>query len=478
MPLKKLPDYINDPIEESNGGNGYRVVVPLPVKTVEPALPDNFWTISLKGAAGDERHKAAFQLSRRYLECGLTLEEVTFILCEFGKRCSPPMRQSEIRNIVLSVPSGKPQMFVETVPWPEAVRVDEVLNDLSFFVRRFVVVPEHAATAIALWIIHAWCLDAFNISPLLRIKSPTKSCGKSTLLNLVAELLPKNASSSNYTPAVMFRLVDAYGVSVAIDEVDINFGNNPEIVGLVNSGYMRKGAVAYRCSGDANEPRAFNSWSAKVLAGIGKLFDTTESRSIQILMRKKKESERVQRIRESHSKDFETLKQKCRRIAFDHVDNLRDCEPEMPPELGDRQADNWRPLLSIADLAGGQWPVWGRQAAVVLSSVGKDDEISMREILLSDLKEYFDRTIKFNADRGNPIQSLPTAWILDGLNAKTESPWPEYHNGGPMTPRQLAGFVRPFGIESKDIWWDDGAGKHSLKGYTVEDFRDVFDRYL
>jgi len=276
----------------------------------------------------------------------------------------------------------------------------------------------------------------------------------------------------------MFRLVDIYKVSLCIDEVDSNFRRNEELVSLVNSGYRREGAVAYRCSGDSNEPTAYNSWSGKALAGIGRLPETTESRAIQILMRKKKRDEKVEKIRKHHSKDFEILKQKCRKITFDNVNCLRDYEPEIPQELDDRQTDNWEPLLAIADLAGGDWPTWGRQAAVALSCQGKEDEISRREVLLADLRECFNATIKANTEKGINITSLPTAWILNYLKAKEESPWGAYLNGSSITPRQLAGILKSFGIRSKDIRWRDVNGERVLKGYEFSDFQDAFERYL
>ena len=41
--------------------------------------------------------------------------------------------------------------------------------------------------------------------------------------------------------------------------------------------------------------------------------------------------------------------------------------PSVPDELNDRPADNWDPLLAIADLAGGDWPARARKAAIELS---------------------------------------------------------------------------------------------------------------
>ena len=442
-----------------------------PVNNVPPAPlgGGNTWTNYMQGAVGEERHNVAVGLSKRYLDLGLTSEEVEFILTDFARRCSPPMEPHEIRQIISNTSPSKAQPFPDTVPWPDAVRVDEVLNKIVSSLRRFTILSQDAAIATTLWTAHVWFLDAFQISPLLRIKSPTKGCGKTTLLNLVGQLLPRNAFSSNFTTPVMFRLVDKYKVSLCIDEVDSNFGRNDELISLVNSGHRRDGAKAYRCSGDSNDPTAYNSWSGKALAGIGKLPETTESRSIQILMRKKKKNEKIEKLRPKHYRDFEVVRQKCRKIAFDNVNRLRDYEPEIPQELGDRPSDNWEPLLAIADLAGGNWPAWGRQAAIALSCQGKEDEISLKEKLLADLREIFNKKFQERADT-----CLPTSHIIQFLEEKKESGWAEYNYGKPITDRQLSNFLRPFNIGSKDLRW----GQVILKGYVFAHFQDAFERYL
>ena len=55
-----------------------------------------------------------------------------------------------------------------------------------------------------------------------------------------------------------------------------------------------------------------------------------------------------------------------------------------------------------------------------------------------------------------------------------ERPWPEWRNGRPITQRQLARLLEPFGIKPKTIWIDD----RSAKGYDIKWFEDVFARYL
>ena len=44
--------------------------------------------------------------------------------------------------------------------------------------------------------------------------------------------------------------------------------------------------------------------------------------------------------------------------------------PEMPPEIQDRDADVWEPLIAVADAIGGEWPKRARVAAVTLVTLG------------------------------------------------------------------------------------------------------------
>ena len=142
-----------------------------PVNNVPPTLPirGNTWTNYLQGAEGVERHKVAVELSKRYLDCDLTSEEVEFFLTDYARRCSPQMEPHEIHQIISNIPRNEAPQFLDTVPWPDALRVDDVLNEIVSFLQRFSIISKDAAIAIALWIVHVWCLDAFQISPLLRI---------------------------------------------------------------------------------------------------------------------------------------------------------------------------------------------------------------------------------------------------------------------------------------------------------------------
>ena len=67
---------------------------------------------------------------------------------------------------------------------------------------------------------------------------------------------------------------------------------------------------------------------------------------------------------------------------------LAAADPEVPTALHDRQADNWRPLLAIADLAGGDWPARARAAARADAPDADADDAAGIE-LLADIERIF-----------------------------------------------------------------------------------------
>ncbi len=88
----------------------------------------------------------------------------------------------------------------------------------------------------------------------------------------------------------------------------------------------------------------------------------------------------------------------------------------MPAELHDRAADNWRPLLAIADAVGGGWPERARWAAVALTRASGEETEAPGITLLADLRELC------TAEKGGV---LFTAEILTALVNREDRPWAE-----------------------------------------------------
>jgi putative DNA primase/helicase len=368
--------------------------------------------------------------------------------------------------IRLSKKQGKELKFKDPVAWNQAVNGVELVQQISDTISRHIVLPQHSETAIPLWILHAWTLDAFYLSPILRITSPTKGCGKSNLLILVGNMLPRHFLSSNLTVATIFRLVDKHKISLAIDEADQSFRNNEEMVSLINTGYLRQTSNLPRCVGDKHEVHTFSTWGPKVIAGIGRLTETTESRCLAINLNKKTKRESVQRVPNHQLNEIlNPLKRKCLRWANDNMDKLKESNPLLPDELADRPADNWFPLLAIADLIGGNFPDLARKAAIQLSHSGDTDEEAAGVLLLEDIWDHFQEA---SSDR------LTSKEIVERLVEMEERPWPEWRQGREITPTGVARLLKPFAVRPKQF--KDDSGKKQ-RGYSKEQFLDPVIRY-
>ena len=348
-------------------------------------------------------------------------------------------------------------------PHPEPVDGADILEDLASAVRRYVVLGDHAAYAVALWIVYAHAFEAFYHSPRMLITSPQKRCGKTTLRCVIQRLVPAPLPAENITTAALFRSIEAAHPTVLLDEADRFLKNNEELVGVINAGHTRDGQVI-RTVGDGHEVRAFSAWCPLVISGIGRVPDTIEDRSIAIPLERKKPSEKVTRLRMDRTPDLDELASKAARWADDSGDRLRVIDPDMPTALNDRAADNWRPLVAIADVVGGVWPEKARAAALALS--GKEADDSPAVDLLQDMKEIF-------ATRSE--DRLPTTAILNDLHALEERPWPEWRNGKPITARQLARLLAPFGIAPTTFRTKSGT---TPKGYLKASFSEIWARYL
>lgn len=142
---------------------------------------------------------------------------------------------------------------------------------------------------------------------------------------------------------------------------------------------------------------------------IGKLPATLSDRSVQVPLKRKRPEERVTRFRNVRPGALPDLKRRCIRWAADSLISLRDAalDVSVPDDLNDRAADNWEPLLTIADRAGGEWPERGRKAAMALFGTGAEEDASVRVVLLGDIKKIFEsRALNVSDWRRIPSREL------------------------------------------------------------------------
>jgi putative DNA primase/helicase len=302
------------------------------------------------------------------------------------------------------------------------------------------------------------------ISPRLAITSPTRGCGKTTALDVISHLVLRPLSAANVSASAIFRVAEGFRPTLLIDEADTFLKDNEELRGVLNSGH-RKGGAVLRTVGDDHEPRSFSTYGACAIALIGQLPGTLTDRSVPITLVRRKRDEDITPFRLDRVAHLVVLARKLARWTADHEVAIAATEPEMPAGIYNRAADNWRPLLSIATVAGGDWVARGQRAA--LAGVAADiDDAALLELLLGDIRTIF---------ASREVERMPSAALVEALAEMHGRPWAEYSkNDKPITQNKLAGLLKPLKIVPENIRIDDKV----LKGYLSERFEEAFSRYL
>ncbi|MBZ5502348.1 MAG: DUF3631 domain-containing protein [Acidobacteriia bacterium] len=350
-----------------------------------------------------------------------------------------------------------------------------LLRDLRSFVQRYVVLSHAQATALALWILHTHVISSFDVTPYLNINSAEKQCGKTRLLEVLKITVANPWMTGRVTAAVLVRKVDAEHPTLLLDESDAAFNGEKEYAealrGILNTGYLGDGKASL-CVGQGAQItfKDFSTFCPKAIAGIGKLPDTVEDRSIPIRLRRAAPGEVVARFRRRNvESEVAPLRERIEKWSSMVVDSLAQARPLLPDCLSDRQQDVVEPLLAIADAAGGEWPKESQAALLEIFGAAQGDE-SVGVRLLADIRAVL------GGDEENPRRErISSADLAEALGKIETSPWGEWSKGKPLTPAKLARLLSRFGITPtvKRI-----AGSPNQRGYERTDFEDAWTRYL
>jgi len=363
-------------------------------------------------------------------------------------------------------PSQKEESLNEAIvedvePWETSVSGGELLNEVHNVISQHVVMEQAAVVAGTLWIVLTYCYDAFRILPILAVTSPDKRCGKTTLLEVLAGLTNRALLASNITPSAIFRTIEKHRPCLLIDEADTFLKDNEELRGVVNSGHTRQSAFVIRTNSNTMEVERFSTWGPKAISLIGSLPDTLNDRSISIRMKRKIVSEKVKKVSLNFVAEHLNLRRKLKRWSADNAEFLKGITPAIPETGNDRAEDNWLPLLSIAELAGGEWPERARKAMLTIEELSDTDTV--RQILLRDIKTIFDGLDKISSKE-----------LVERLVEIEDHPWSDWSRGKPISQNGLARLLKPFGIASNTIRFET----ERVKGYRADQFKETFKRYI
>lgn len=356
----------------------------------------------------------------------------------------------------------------------------ELLNRVKEAVETFVVCGEHEVVAITLHVAATHGQPAWHHATRLQFTSPEKRCGKSRAQDIHAELSYHPLITSNISVAALVRMIDEDDPpTLHLDEADAVFGRkagdaHEDLRGILNAGFQR-GRPYVRWQVHRNRTEVLPTFCMATLAGIGQISDTIEDRAIQIHMKRRGPHDRMPqafRIRRDRPK-LRELHDELHEYIRAHLHELAEAEPVMP--VDDRDADKWEPLIAVADLAGGDWPMLARRACKEMCSGADDGEDDAGRRLLADLWLVFGGRDGAEAMRGSDI--IQRLWTLE------ESGWSTYGKSGRgVTGADIASLLKDYGVKSRQARWADGS---SARGYfryelgkdATSTLADAWDRY-
>lgn len=348
--------------------------------------------------------------------------------------------------------------------WIEPMEGAALLNAVAESFSTHMALPAGASDALALWIAHAHCVPAFLHSPRLCFSSPEQGCGKTVGLDITTCLAPRAIYTESPTEAALCRAIHRFRPTMILDEYDNWLRSDRKLLSLLNAGH-KQGAMRMRSNGGDGEIQFYNVFGAVALGGIGSLPGTLVDRSIVIHLLRAQPGEIKQPFDLRHAEKELALRQKLARWTRDVHERIRCCRPTMPDGANNRCADNWRPLVAIAEVAGGDWSRRASDAFDALNGSAAGSSRSPVSALLLDIRIIF---------QTRQAYKLASADLASELSALEGRPWAELgQKHQSISAHQVAFLLRPYGIVPRTI----RLGTGTIKGYHLSDFTEAFLRF-
>ncbi|MBI3332137.1 hypothetical protein HYZ99_04240 [Candidatus Peregrinibacteria bacterium] len=215
---------------------------------------------------------------------------------------------------------------------------------------------------LSLWIIATYYFRLFPAFPYLHITGEYQS-GKTKVLQMLA-LLSFNGEllTSTSSPASVIRLVHANGTTCCLDEVEHLWNAQDEhsrsLQDVLRSGYKR-GVSVFKCEPGKKKGQFdvvnYDPYSPKALGGIERLEQALASRCIQIVMLRSTNDVLLNKEVEIESNEWSDLRALLYPTALCSYPAVEEARRSLQvTDVIGREAELWRPLLTIAKATGSQ----------------------------------------------------------------------------------------------------------------------------
>lgn len=365
-------------------------------------------------------------------------------------------------------------------PWTGPVpQLSQLLDRIVAEVRRYVVLHEWQAHLVAAWVaLTYFVFDSridLQVMPRLAVQSAAISSGKTALLRIVCTLVRHGKLYGRATSAGIYRALSQAELTLCLDEVEF-LRNDPysPMMQVLDSSHHREDANILLTEPQKVGPpiaRELSTWAAMVLACNGQLPGSLQSRSIVVVLQRALADEAHEFLEKRSTPELVGLRRELTAWAALIAELPFPSRGEMPPEIYNRAADNWRPMFAIGRLAGDAWLERIREAS--LKALQTETLPPLIVSLLASVKLAFGENPK-------PTTWLDTGELAARLIAQEGEPWGKVNRGGPIDPywlrTKLISLLDPPGAQD---WWQTvkgGKQKHR-SGYFFNQFADAFRRF-
>lgn len=367
--------------------------------------------------------------------------------------------------------------------------IPELYFTIRNYIKRYICFPEDSwLSFISLWVLGTYIFKIFRYYPYVWLNAE-KGSGKTLLMEVLAGIAFNGELVANPTESVIFRDISNNLVTMFIDEVEQLRKRDKDVYGslisLLNTGFNKSGLVKRtESTGQGGfTVKSYSSFSPKMFAGISEIDDVLQDRTIRIPLLRKKETEVVERFKETA--EIIELQKRIRddlyifglthgKDIFD-IYNSNSEAIEGMEHLSNRELDIWEPIFLLGNIVDG-FSEGSTNLVDTLTELSKKsvnekqlENISQNETfkLLHVVKTMLDE-VQAAAIEGYTL-TFEAQQVLEYFKSTEEFEWIEKTNA--LTRRLKK-------IEIKSDQRHLGGEKKRVYHLDVVKFKDLCDRFM
>jgi hypothetical protein len=349
----------------------------------------------------------------------------------------PPLKWIEdyARNGALRLPSGIAAYGT----------LDELAGQVRDFVHRYFDCDAQFESVVTLYALHSWIYERFHAVPYLRFLGPAAS-GKTRATEVIGALCYHPlVIAGSITPAPMFRMIEAAGGTVLIDEADFRDSDvGSEIVKVLNCGYQKGLPVTRldKVEGGQYVPQQYQVFGPKIINGRRRFQDdATETRCLSFTPVATDRNDLPVQLPERFQHEAGELQNRLLQWRFDTLESATPSD-EHVTAISRRTNQIILPLLTVANLMGNDQRARYRDDLLEFASQIDSQSLAVRA---ESEEAAVVRAILYCPSSTEP----PTCQDLCGIAVMDDDESMAAHLKSYLRPRRVGEIARELGFKTR-----------------------------